>query len=250
MPSYAATAAFIIVLVVRTFDGMSRRQQTRRNTGLHAASRQAHELAIRHEYELRATARLHDTALGHLIAISASGSGPVHERLRAGIRQDLGLIIGRDWAAELTQNAPADATVTTEVRPADPTTYPPLRHALVAARDAALEVRITGDLDVLRSLDATRARAVDEAVAQCLVNVARHAGVAEVEIALGIGGGEVTVAVMDTGVGFDVHEVPLDRIGLRTSIRARIEQVRGSVRLWSTKGVGTTIVITVPEGDA
>ena len=114
-PSYAATAAFIIVLVVRTFDGMSRRQQTRRNTGLHAASRQAHELAIRHEYELRATARLHDTALGHLIAISASGSGPVHERLRAGIRQDLGLIIGRDWAAELTQNAPADAT--TEVRP-------------------------------------------------------------------------------------------------------------------------------------
>ena len=247
-PSYAATAAFIIVLVVRTFDGMSRRQQTRRNTGLHAASRQAHELAIRHEYELRATARLHDTALGHLIAISASGSGPVHERLRAGIRQDLGLIIGRDWAAELTQNAPADAT--TEVRPADPTTYPPLRHALVAARNAALEVRITGDLDVLRSLDATRARAVDEAVAQCLVNVARHAGVAEVEIALGIGGGEVTVAVMDTGVGFDVHEVPLDRIGLRTSIRARIEQVRGSVRLWSTKGVGTTIVITVPEGDA
>jgi signal transduction histidine kinase len=47
-----------------------------------------------------------------------------------------------------------------------------------------------------------------------------------------------------------VHEVPLDRIGLRTSIRARIEQVRGSVRLWSTKGIGTTIVITVPEGDA
>ena len=111
-------------------------------------------------------------------------------------------------------------------------------------------MRITGDLDVLRALDATRARAVDEAVAQCLVNVARHAGVAEVEIALGIGGGEVTVAVMDTGVGFDVHEVPLDRIGLRTSIRARIEQVRGSVRLWSTKGIGTTIVITVPEGDA
>ena len=246
-PSYAATAAFIIVLVVRTFDGMSRRRHPRRNAGLHAASRQSRELAIRHEYELRAAARLHDTALSRLVAISASGSGPVDERLRAGIRQDLGLIIGRDWAAELTQNAPADAT--TEVRPADPTTYPPLRHALVAARNAALEVRITGDLDVLRSLDATRARAVDEAVAQCLVNVARHAGVAEVEIALGIGGGEVTVAVMDTGVGFDVHEVPLDRIGLRTSIRARIEQVRGSVRLWSTKGIGTTIVITVPEGD-
>ena len=253
-PSYAATAAFIIVLVVRTFDGMSGRRHSRRETGLHAASRKARELAIRHEYELRATARLHDTALSHLVAISASGSGPVDERLRAGIRHDLGLIIGRDWAAELTnpQNAHAHATTTAEVRPTDPAAddYPPLRHALVAARNAALEVRITGDLDVLRTLDAARARAVDEAVAQCLVNVARHAGVAEVEIALGIGGGEVTVAVMDSGVGFDVHDVPLDRIGLRTSIRARIEQVRGSVRLWSTKGIGTTIVITVPEGDA
>lgn len=251
VPSYAATAAVIIVLVVRTFDGMSRRQQTRRDTGLHAASRQSRELAIRHEYELRAITRLHDTVLSHLVAISASGSGPVDERLRAGIRQDLGLVIGRDWASELTNAQTAHATATSEARAADPApdAYPPLRHALVVARDAGLDVNITGDREVLRALDATRARAVDEAVAQCLVNVARHAGVAEVEIALGIGGGEVTVAVMDTGVGFDVHEVPLDRIGLRTSIRARIEQVRGSVRLWSTKGIGTTIVITVPEGD-
>ncbi len=125
-PSYAATAAFIIVLVVRTFDGMSRRQHTRRNTGLHAASQQSRELAIRHEYELRATARLHDTALSHLVAISASGSGPVDERLRAGIRQDLGLIIGRDWATELTnpQNAHANATATAGARPTDPAPTP------------------------------------------------------------------------------------------------------------------------------
>ena len=252
VPNYAATAAFLIVLVIRTFGGVSRRQQTRRNAGLHAASRQSRELAVRHEYELQAITRLHDTVLSHLVAISASGSGPVDERLRAGIRHDLGLVIGRDWANELANAQTAPATATSEARAADPApdVYPPLRHALVAARNAGLEVNITGDLDVLRRLDATRARAVDEAVAQCLVNVARHAGVADVDIALGIGGGEVTVAVMDTGVGFDVHEVPLDRIGLRTSIRARIEQVRGSVRLWSTKGIGTTIVITVPEGDA
>ncbi|GAA1816110.1 sensor histidine kinase [Agromyces neolithicus] len=259
MPSHAATAAFVIVLVVRIFDGMSRRQDTRRNTGLYDASQQSRELVIRHEYELRATARLHDTALSHLVAISAAGSGPVDERLRAGIREDLGLIIGRDWAVEVTpkpdpeasDRAGADAAkIASGPRTAGaPDAYPPLRHALVAAKNARLEVRITGDLHVLHALDATRARAVDEAVAQCLVNVARHAGVAEAEIAVGIGGGEVTVAVMDTGVGFDVLDVPLDRIGLRTSIRARIEQAGGSVRLWSTKGIGTTIVITVPEGD-
>ncbi len=246
VPSYATTAAFIIVLVVRTFDGLSRRQDPRRAAGLHDASQQSRELALRHEYEVRATAVLHDTALEHLVAISAAGSGRVDERLRAGIRQDLGLIIGRDWASELAPEAgPATSDPATSRD-----TYPPLRHALVAAKNAGLDVRITGDLEVLRALDLTRARAVDEAVAQCLVNVARHAGVAEAEIALGIGGGEVTIAVMDTGDGFDVHDVPADRIGLRTSIRARIEQVHGSVRLWSTKGIGTTIVITVPEGDA
>jgi len=54
--------------------------------------------------------------------------------------------------------------------------------------------------------------------------------------------------VMDSGAGFDEREVPEDRIGLRTSIRARIEQEGGGVRLWSTKGVGTTVVLTVPEG--
>ena len=107
---------------------------------------------------------------------------------------------------------------------------------------------MTGDLAVLGLLGPGRAAALDAAVAQCLINVARHAGVAEAELALGLGSGEVTVAVMDSGVGFDEREVPEDRIGLRTSIRARIEQEGGTVRLWSTKGIGTTIVLTVPEG--
>jgi signal transduction histidine kinase len=107
---------------------------------------------------------------------------------------------------------------------------------------------MTGDLAVLGVLGPLRAEALDDAVAQCLINVARHAGVLEAELAVGLAGGEVTVAVMDSGVGFDESEVPEDRIGLRTSIRARIEQEGGSVRLWSTKGIGTTIVLTVPEG--
>ena len=36
-------------------------------------------------------------------------------------------------------------------------------------------------------------------------------------------------------LGFDEREVPEDRIGLRTSIRARIQQEGGTVRLWSTR---------------
>ncbi|GAA1778022.1 sensor histidine kinase [Agromyces lapidis] len=285
-PSTAAAAAFGILLVVRIFDGASRRSDPRQETGLHRASQQTRELAIRHDYELRATARLHDTALSHLIAIAAAGSGTVDERLRAGIRQDLGLIVGRDWAIDHSGQATANdrggprraapvaepspngraargrfagrttAGAVTRARtaplPAEPrpggTTM--LVQSFAAAGNAGLDVRVTGDPEILHVLGPGRAEALDAAVAQCLINVARHAGVDEAELALGLGGGEVTIAVMDSGVGFDEREVPDDRIGLRTSIRARIEQQDGTVRLWSTKGIGTTIVLTVPEGGA
>ncbi|MFE6256856.1 sensor histidine kinase [Agromyces sp. NPDC057865] len=255
-PNIAAATAFGIVVVVRTFDGLSRRSDSRRETGLHRASQQTRELAIRHDYELRATARLHDTALSHLVAIAAAGSGPVDERLRDGIRQDLGLIVGRDWAIDHGHGTFADERAGTMWR-ADAAANrggsgsddaPTLENAFAAAANAGLDVRMTGDLAVLGLLSPARAAALDAAVAQCLINVARHADVDEAELALGYGGGEVTVAVMDSGVGFDESEVPADRIGLRTSIRARIEQEGGTVRLWSTKGVGTTIVLTVPEG--
>ena len=253
-PNVAATAAFGILVVARAYDGLSRRSDARRETGLHRASQQTRELSIRHDYELRATARLHDTALSHLVAIAAAGSGPVDERLRVGIRQDLGLIVGRDWAVDHGQAAPAAdgrppggrGRGATAAASADET--PTLETAFTAAANAGLDVRMTGDLAVLGLLGPGRAAALDAAVAQCLINVARHAGVAEAELALGLGSGEVTVAVMDSGVGFDEREVPQDRIGLRTSIRARIEQEGGTVRLWSTKGIGTTIVLTVPEG--
>lgn len=257
-PNLAAATAFGIVLVVRTYDGLSRRSDSRREAGLHRASQQTRELAIRHDYELRATARLHDTALSHLVAIAAAGSGPVDERLRDGIRQDLGLIVGRDWAADHGHGATAaergplrasrDASGATGAAASGVDPAPTLETAFAAAANAGLDVRMTGDLAVLRLLGPGRAAALDAAVAQCLVNVARHAGVDEAELALGYGGGEVTVAVMDSGAGFDEREVPEDRIGLRTSIRARIEQEGGAVRLWSTKGVGTTVVLTVPEG--
>lgn len=262
-PNAAAAAAFGIVLVVRIYDEATRRTDTRREAGLHRASQQTRELAIRHDYELRATARLHDTALSHLIAIAAAGSGPVDERLRDGIRQDLSLIVGRDWVtdhghpAEASVNsATANATATASAGPGQRATGsddangdgPGLDHAITAAAHAGLDLHMAGDPSVLRMLGPARAAALDEAVAQCLVNVARHAGVKEAELAIGYAAGEVTVAVMDSGVGFDESEVADDRIGLRTSIRARIEQQGGSVRLWSTKGVGTTIVLTVPEG--
>ncbi|WP_341769757.1 sensor histidine kinase [Agromyces protaetiae] len=227
-----ATFALAILLVVRTFDGLARRANARGETRLNHASRTTRELALRHESELRATARLHDTALVHLVAIAAAGSGEVDERIRAGIRQDFALIIGRNWASDHVIEEPASRRR--------------LANALQTGANAGVEVRVSGDLDALALVSDEAADALDQAIAQCLVNIGRHAGTNVAELAIGAGGGEVTVAVLDEGIGFDVEAVPSDRIGLRTSIRWRIEQVGGTVRLWSTRGVGTTIVLTVP----
>lgn len=307
-PSLSAIATLAIVVLSRTFDAASRRVVDRRETALHRASQQTRELTIRHDYELRAIARLHDTALSHLVAIATAGSGPVDDRLRTAIRNDLTLIVGRDWAADHAAD-PADAvaagaangrlatsgaantragrragwraadapTATSSTRPgapagaahtaglaADPdaraagisasasnsTTAPPLSEALGIARDAGVTVRVGGSPDALELLGPRRRDALEAAVGQCLVNVIRHAGVDEAEVAVGPGDGEVTVVVVDSGAGFDVDEVPDDRIGLRTSIKGRIEQEGGSVRIWSRPGVGTTVVLSVPEGGA
>ncbi|WP_353813311.1 sensor histidine kinase [Agromyces sp. SYSU T00266] len=283
-PSAAATAALGIVVLTRAFDAMTR-SDARRETALHRASQKTRELVIRHDYELRAIARLHDTALSHLIAIAASGSGPVDERLRTAISHDLSLIVGRDWAMEHSEDAGdgsgAGARSTSAVpaaanavgpaaareisnggpsraggagRPGPASTAagagapPPLADAIGMARDAGLAVNVSGAPDVLAAVGPRRRAAIEAAVAQCLMNVARHAGVDDVEVALGRADGEVTVVVVDDGRGFDPERVPDDRIGLRTSIRGRIEQEGGRARIWSRPGVGTTVMLAVPEG--
>lgn len=252
VPSVSAATALVIVVAVRAFDGISRRSAARGETGLHRASQQTRELAIRHDYELRAIARLHDTALSHLVAVATAGSGSVPERLRAGIRHDLALIVGRDWAIDhaLPGGAePGDAgSAAVPAVAAGSDAGRPFADGIELAEQAGLAVRLSGDARVLDLLDARRREALDAAVTQCLMNVVRHAGVDEVEIAIGPGDGEATVAVIDGGAGFEPEAVPDDRIGLRTSIRGRIEQAGGTVQVWSRHGVGTTVLLTVPTG--
>ena len=51
-------------------------------------------------------------------------------------------------------------------------------------------------------------------------------------------------------VGFDEAEVSPDRLGLAGSVRARIEDAGGSVRVFARPGVGTTVLLTVPRAAA
>lgn len=250
-----AAIVFVVALAARGYEALARGARERHGSRLEIAGRQARKLELRRDRELVAIARLHDTALDHLLEIAAAGSGPVDERLRAGIRRDFSRIIGRDWADEAVAGGSMIGAATAAATPRSPAAIdvePPkvglalLPAARLAADHAGLLVETSGDFRAVTMLAREQVDALDGAIAQCLANVARHAGVDTAEVVIGVGGAEVTVAVIDSGRGFDLAAVPSDRIGLRLSIRARIERAGGVVRLWTTEGVGTTVVMSMP----
>jgi signal transduction histidine kinase len=55
------------------------------------------------------------------------------------------------------------------------------------------------------------------------------------------------VEVGDTGLGFSVLEVPVERLGVRVSIIERVAKAGGSVEVESTPGAGTVIDIRWPR---
>ncbi|MCU1407305.1 MAG: ATP-binding protein, partial [Glaciihabitans sp.] len=84
------------------------------------------------------------------------------------------------------------------------------------------------------------------AVGACLDNVLRHSGVRSAELILGGDSDRVTVMVVDAGTGFDPAAVPADRLGLRISVLHRVETAGGSVKVFSTVGAGTSVIISFP----
>ncbi|BDZ65677.1 sensor histidine kinase [Agromyces mangrovi Wang et al. 2018] len=225
-----ATVALALVLTVRVYDARNLRSGRREAAGLHRAQRRVREIEIRREFESRATERLHDTALNHLLALGGRGSGPLDPALRSAILHDLELIVGRDWSEEARE--PGRSV---------------LQSAVSIAQRHGLDVRVSGTPEAIDRLHPEAMAALRDAITQCLVNVADHSGAHEAEVSVATDGSELTVAVVDDGSGFDPEAVPEDRLGIRASVRGRIERVGGEVQLWSTPGVGTTVLLAVPE---
>jgi signal transduction histidine kinase len=57
----------------------------------------------------------------------------------------------------------------------------------------------------------------------------------------------VRAVVTDAGVGFSPESIPPDRLGFRESVVARLGNVGGSARVFSTPGAGTTVMLEVPR---
>jgi signal transduction histidine kinase len=101
-------------------------------------------------------------------------------------------------------------------------------------------VRVTGSERALpTSVEVVVLRATQEA----LTNVRRHAGAESVQVLLAYSAGDVRLTVRDDGRGFTPGEA--DGFGL-TGMRARADQVNGTLTLSSKPDDGTTIELEIP----
>ena len=87
--------------------------------------------------------------------------------------------------------------------------------------------------------------AVVDAVQEALTNVTKHAGVNTATMRVTATDGELTVSVLDHGIGFDPQRAHRG-IGLENSITGRISEIGGTVRIDSDLGAGTYVELTVP----
>jgi len=101
-----------------------------------------------------------------------------------------------------------------------------------------------------RSLPAAVADAVQSACLQAAVNSVNHAGEgAHRSVRITSSGAGVQVTVADDGRGFDLSQVPSERLGVRVSIIELIANVGGEARVESSPGAGTTVVIRWPSAE-
>lgn len=226
------------LLIVATMGGslVARERASRLQPNLHRAARDEQVSVMRFEIEQQASALVHDTVLSHLAALSLAGPGRLDPELRSAMERDLRLLIGQEWLDQ----GETDASAFHDWEAS------PLRSAVLRAEDEGLDITVTGDVAAVSRLTAERAKAVALAVSQCFANVKKHSGTTEAELVILGAGPDVSVMVIDTGVGFTESEMPRDRLGVRNSVRARIERVGGTVQIWSSPGSGTSVMIGLP----
>jgi signal transduction histidine kinase len=98
---------------------------------------------------------------------------------------------------------------------------------------------------ILGALDSQRSAALTGAVSEALTNVVKHAATASAVLRLAAAPGALVVTLLDRGRGFDPATQQAG-MGLKESIRGRITESGGTVRIDTAPGAGTYLEITMP----
>jgi len=205
----------------------------------HRAERQASET----EAQRRQGARLlHDTVLATLTLLAHSGIGVAASALQQQAGEDARLLRQlRLGATPVPQSS--------GVYNLEPVEETALGTTLESVKQRfgrmGLEVSWHGTGQVLLPSDVLDAFLL--ALAECLENVRRHAGVTDAHVTITDDESTVRAMVTDAGVGFNISDIDEARLGFKDSVVARLKDVGGNARLFSSPGAGTTVVLEVPK---
>ncbi|UXM92737.1 sensor histidine kinase [Paenarthrobacter sp. JL.01a] len=197
--------------------------------------------------------QIHDTVLRGLTLLARGGAGVAPEDFRGMIAPaayDDGGAPARNVGALGTASVGDAGQVT--IRPAgrlavvEPSTGTEVTSLLKArAREHSRDGFCVDVFGEGGSLPPDVGLAVADAAGECMVNAARHAGSDHVDVLVSRTGPLVSVLVSDAGCGFDAGSLPPESFGVRHSVIERMTEVGGRVRLLSTPGRGTTVVLEV-----
>ncbi len=205
----------------------------------HRAERQASETEARRRQSARL---LHDTVLATLTLLAHSGVGVSTGALQQQAGDDARLLRQlRLGGAPVPESSPHY-----NLEPVEETA---LGHTLESVKKRfgrmGLEVSWHGTGQVLLPSDVLDAFLL--ALAECLENVRRHAGVTDAHVTITDDETTVRAMVTDAGVGFSLEDIDSARLGFKDSVVGRLKEVGGNARLFSSPGAGTTVVLEVPR---
>lgn len=228
-----ATGVWLSRTVPRTLKRISTMSRAYR------VERQASETEARRRQGARL---LHDTVLATLTLLAHSGVGVGVGALREQAAEDAALL------RQLRLGFTPDPTRSGDYRlkPVEESTLGnTLESVKQRFRRMGLEVNWHGSGQVLLPSDVLDSFLL--ALGECLENVRRHSGVNEAHVTITDDETTVRAMVTDAGKGFDVSSIEEGRLGYTESIVARLRDVGGNARLFSSPGSGTTVVLEVPK---
>ncbi|HEV7183185.1 MAG TPA: ATP-binding protein [Leifsonia sp.] len=228
-----ATGVWLSRTVPRTLKRISTMSRAYR------VERQASETEARRRQGARL---LHDTVLATLTLLAHSGVGVSVAALREQAAEDAALL--RQLRLGFTPHPTSSGDY--KLKPVEESTLGnTLESVKQRFRRMGLEVNWHGTGQVLLPSDVLDSFLL--ALAECLENVRRHSGVSEAHVTITDDDTTVRAMVTDAGKGFDLAGIEEGRLGYTESIVARLRDVGGNARLFSSPGSGTTVVLEVPK---
>ena len=211
-PAVAAAAALLAGLTVVAAPWLLR---------IWSRVRTADRERLRAEARADMAAHLHDSVLQTLALIQRQADDPVAVASLAR-RQERELrtwLYGEETRAQTLKGALEQLRADVEER------FP-----------IAVEVICVGDMDLDEA-----ATALMQATGEAVTNAAKHSGASRVDVFAEVDPERVEVFIRDRGCGFDEATIRQDRMGVKESIRARMERHGGTARIRTAPGEGTEV---------